>query len=285
VAAQFLNDAPSEDRARWAALAERLQRTTLDRFWMPEERYFAMAIDRDPRSGEARQVRVLSSNPGSLLDSGIFDTLDPQERRRCVTAIVEHVHSSQFLTPVGVRCNSVIHRDLQDYAGYQSSYTVWHKETYDIAKGFRRQGFPRLAQDLENRLLNAVNIAGGATEFLYVMPDNRVDYAPLDLTNRPEAEVISGTNVPENDQAWSIAAALAIKWRRGHEQDGQSAPEGWQRDLEARLLDRVPFTPVLRTIREVQQALPSGYSFRVDRGKGWESETAFTRRRDLPARQ
>jgi glycogen debranching enzyme len=277
-APSLVGDVPQELHQRWTALAERVQQTVIRLFWMPDERYFAMAIDRDPRTGRARQMKLISSNPGALLDSSLFDTLDPQGRLGYVAAIVERVCSGEFLTPVGIRCSSLVHENLLGYPAYQSSHTVWHKETYDIAKGFLRQGFPKLARNLENRLLNAINVTGGATEFLYVLSDNRVDYDPLNRVAREDAEEIVATNVPENDQAWSISAGLAVKWRRGSRQPPRPLSITWGTDLEDRLLNRITPVELLRTVSEIEQAFPTDYSFRINTRKGWEREGAYARR-------
>jgi hypothetical protein len=213
-----------------------------------------------------------------LLDSGLFDTLPPTERQTLLMAIVERVFSDELLTPVGIRCTSLVHKDVLDYPAYQSSYTVWHKETYDIAKGLRRQGFIRLAEDLENRLLNAINLAGGPTEFLYVFPDNRAQFDPLINAPGEKAEEIAATNVPENDQAWTISAALAIKWRRGRRRTARPVEGTWQSELEDEIFGRIERARLLRTIREIKSAFPTSYSFWVNREKGFARERAYLAR-------
>jgi glycogen debranching enzyme len=282
VAPELLPDSPAGLRERWDAMARHIQDTVLDRFWMPESQYFAMALDRDPRTGEWRQVKLISTNPAATLDSGIFDRLEPVRRRRAVGAIVNRVYSSDFLTRAGVRCNCLVHQDLLDYMAYQSSYTVWHKETYDIAKGLRRQGFPRLAEDLEVRLLNAVNIVGAATEFLYVMPDGRVDYDPFLVTPREPAEDILGTNVPEKDQAWSVSAALAIKWRRGRRDKSTPAAGGWEADLEVTKLRENSPAVLLRSEAEITAAREASDPFRLNAEEGRRRESAYVQAHELP---
>lgn len=274
-APHLLDDASEEERQLWRGLAERLQNTVMERFWMLDERYFAMAIDRDPATQRPRQVRLVTSNAGALLDSRIWDTLEDSERRERIAAIVDHIYSAEFLTSVGIRCTSVIHKDVLDYPAYQSSHTVWHKETYDIAKGLRRQGFHALADDLENRLLNGVNVSGGPTEFLYVFPDGRVVYDPLNKAGRENAEEIAGTNVPENDQAWSISAALAVKWRRGRRDRSLPASGPWQREIESDRMRAHPPVVLLRTVREVEKAYATPYCCKVNTDKGFERERAF----------
>lgn len=282
-APSLLPGAGEEMQARWASLAERVRDRTLDLFWMPEQRYFAMALDRDPATGEPRQVQLISSNPAATLDSGIFDTLPPDRRQQAVSAIVERIYSDEFLTPAGIRCNCVAQRDVLDYMGYQSSYTVWHKETHDIAAGLRRQGFPGLARDLEVRMLNAINIVGGATEFLYVMPDGRVDYDPFQLRSGPGSEAVIGTNVPENDQAWSISAALSIKWRRGRRDQDEPAAGGWQEEIEQRKLCENHPATLLRTEGEIRRAREHSDQFSLNAEEAFRREQAFVRSRELPA--
>lgn len=266
-----------DERERWADLAVRLQRTTLECFWMPDRQYFAMAMDRDPRTGEARQVRLLTSNAGALLDSRIFESLTPDERRRYVAPVVSRIFGGEFLTPAGVRCSSLAHKDLQDYHGYQSSYTVWHKETYDIAKGLRRQGYPRLAEDLETRMLNCINLTGAPTEFVYAFPGDRVDYDPLNKEPRGDAEVILGTNLPENDQAWTISAMLAVKWRRGHRFAAHREGGDRRDELEDEILRTAGAAHLLRTAGEIVQERRNSTLFHVDTRAGWDREHAWVR--------
>jgi glycogen debranching enzyme len=276
----LLPTATDSRRDQWWRLADNLQRAVLEIFWMPGESYFAMAIDREPGTGAPRQVKTLTSNPGELLDSGIFDTLPPELVRSRVAPIVRRLYSDEFLTPAGIRSSSLAHRAILDYPAYQGSYTVWHKDTYDVAKGFRRQGFHRLAKDLENRLLNAVNITGAPTEFLYVMPDNHVDYRPFDREGVDGAVEIAGTNVPENDQAWTISAALAIKWSRGRRL--ATAPtRGWQWEEEKQIWKRIRPVEPLRTKGEIERAAAQAYRFRINTVKGWERERAHIREHGL----
>src|SRR5204863_4020372 len=53
---------------RLAAQAEELRRRFENGYWMPEERFYAQALDRDKR-----QVVSISSNPGHCLWSGVVD--------------------------------------------------------------------------------------------------------------------------------------------------------------------------------------------------------------------
>jgi glycogen debranching enzyme len=258
--------AEAPDAARLLALAGSIQRRTLELFWMPEQQYFAMALDRDPNTGDARQVRLLTSNAAAVLDSCIMDGLAPSERDTYVLPIVERIFGDEFLTGVGIRCTSLVHMHLQNYPAYQSSYTVWHKETYDVAKGLRRQGFPHLAAELERRLLYVINVAG-PREFIYVLPDGR--FGPIPRGSGTETIKIRSTNIPENEQAWTIAAGLAAKSRLGARHPVPLPAPG---DLERQLLNHAGRTPLLRTVAEVVRARNPGYVIEVQTRSGCELE-------------
>lgn len=269
--------ASEADLRRWNSLRTRLQQETFDRFWLDQEQYFALAIDRDPITGLPRQVRLLSSNAGALMDSDIFDGLEPERARMYISGVVRRVCGPEFLTPVGVRCTSLEHRSSVDYAAYQSAYTVWHKETWDIARGLRRQGFYRLARDLENRLLNAVNVSGRPAEFLYVMADDRVHYDRAGhIAASPEE--IWGTNVPENDQSWTISACLSIKWQRGRRDPEQAPATSWQPAVEEEVQSEVPPVKLLTSVPEIESALPADYAFVVNMPQGWDHEKSHLAR-------
>jgi glycogen debranching enzyme len=265
---------------RYADLAAALREVTLRNMWMPEHDSFAMALDRDPHTGAVRQVSILTSNGAAVLDSGLFDGLSLAERRRYIEAVVRHVFGDEFLTPAGIRCTALRHKDLQDYPAYQSSYTIWHKETYDIAKGLRQQGLTRLAAELETRLLNTVNLAG-PKEFIYVLPDNRVDCGPVAGLVPGETIEFAATNLPENDQAWTVAAAVAIKWRIGRRSSDEPPDRHWGRELEEELLRRIGETKLFRTLADIERARPTEYAIRVNTEKGWERERAWTAARLL----
>lgn len=279
-AGALLSDLPVQVRRRYADRAEALRKATIERFWMPDREYFAMALDRNRRTGEVRQLRVLTSNAGALLDTGIFDTFSPAEYERYVVSVVQRLFSDEFLAPVGIRCTSLAYKDLLDYHAYQSSYTIWHKETYDIAKGLRRQDLPRLARELEHRLLNAINLAG-PREFIYCLPDGRCDFKPASDARLGEIVEIWGTNVPENDQAWTVAAALAIKKRQGLSERPHPVQFPPHDALENEVLRRITEVRLLRTLTEIEDARPSDYSIHVDTAKGRECERSWVQHHDL----
>ncbi len=238
--------------AQWIARAELLRDRVLEWFWIPEYRYFAQAIDRDP-FGVPRLIRTMTSNAGVLLRSRLFDRLPAGTRRRYVHPVARRIVGEEFLTDAGIRCRALRYAALKRYYDYHGSCAVWPKETYDIACGLRHQGYPALARAVETRLLNAINIAGHAMELFYVDAAGVVAYAverteaPVTFNERVGSRVIAGTNIPEGEQAWSVSAALAVK----HQMSSDPHPSPESRG-EAAILGNIPDVPLLGTRSDIE---------------------------------
>ncbi len=234
-------------------LADRLRRSLLENLWMPEARYFAMGLDR------RGQIESISTNAALLLKSTVFDGLS--DARPYVEGLVRTIYSPDFVTDVGVRCRSLAEDHLVDFQDYHGTWVCWQKDGFDVAQGLERAGFERLARQLYARLLNGVNVAGAAVEFLYVSPDQRVhyDYRDADLrTGHPEE--IHGTNRPEPLQTWTVTAMLAIKKgllpasRGGAERSEAEGVAVWQNALEEGSLGAHPQVEPLATAAEREAA-------------------------------
>ncbi|MGC8461842.1 MAG: amylo-alpha-1,6-glucosidase [Candidatus Dormibacteria bacterium] len=238
--------------AQWIARAEMLRNHVLEWFWIPEYRYFAQAIDRDP-FGVPRLVRTMTSNAGVILRSRLFDRLPLRLRRKYVHPVAKRIVGEEFLTDAGIRCRALRYASLKRYYDYHGSCAVWPKETYDIACGLRHQGYPALARAVEIRLLNAINIAGHAMELFYVDAAGVVAYEverteePVNFNERVGTRVFAGTNVPEGEQAWTVSAALAVKHRFGREPFPSPSSAA-----EAEILRRIPHVALLATREEVE---------------------------------
>jgi glycogen debranching enzyme len=191
------------------ARASRVRDAMLKHMWLPERRYFALGIDYT-ESNKLRQIKTMCANAAELLDTGIFDALTEDERRQYIEAIVRTMFSQDFLTDAGIRSRALRESRLVPFWDYHGSFTTWPKETHDIARGLMRQGFPRLAEQLENRLLNAVMKSGRYPEFFYVDEWGRV------LATKPRGHehgtfmTIESTNSPEGIQAWTVSAVIEI---------------------------------------------------------------------------
>lgn len=277
LAAAELTEGTDPARAhRWRRAAVRLQYALLNGFWDGKTRAFARALDRDPTTKEVRRIMTKSSSQLTLLDTRVFDDLPSTLRHRAVGALVADACGARFLTDVGIRCRAVGATRMRGLDDYHGSSAVWPKETYDIAKGLRRQGFPRLADELERRILNGVNVFGANTEFFYVDGRGRAATALVPSTAR---RAIRGTNIPDAAQAWTVAAVYAIKRRIGSR---AVEPDGgpWQAALTDRLLPsmgRIPFLRTREAVLELRGRRVRGVN--VERGRKKEARVSSQRSR------
>ncbi|MDZ4227976.1 MAG: hypothetical protein U1E54_01895, partial [Candidatus Levybacteria bacterium] len=271
-------------------LAKVVQQQTLKRFWMedsdnPERGYFGGAIDRDPQDLTKRTCRLvdtISSNAGLLLKSAIFDDLPEGDRKKYVSNIASVLTGDEFLTDVGVRGRAKRYINLVPFYDYHGAGASWIKETDDIAQGFRHQGLHELADQLEIRLINGINIAGSHYEFFYVDADGKVNYDPHGKKSDSsdvvtEKRIIYGTNIPEQDQAWSISAMIRAKRERGKHIKQVTNPTSWQYALEEELLSAIPFVKLLKTNDEIQEAFPVHCRYSIDTQRGKELDEVYNK--------
>ncbi len=267
----------------WRDRAEALRQRVIEQFWMQREEYFAMGLDRDG-TGRVRWIDSIASNAALLLDTAIFDGLPDAERY--IAAIVRRICGPDFVTEVGIRCRTANEAGLVDFQDYHGEWAVWMKETFDVVRGLERQGLAQLAQQLGNRLINAVNVARAHVEFLYVSPDQRVmyDFRGSDQrTSQPEE--IAGTNRPEAPITWTVVAAFAIKsWLgssdRLHGFDSAVAYSSrWREALESDVLRGMPLVEVLSTSVEIARAYEQRGDFILNQGLGLERDKQARARR------
>lgn len=276
-AATLIGTAKPQGKA-WLSQAKHFRESVLRAFWMPKENYFATAIDRD-ESGHPRQVESITAAAAELLDTEMFDSLDTTRYHRYVGGIVSRITSSEFITDAGVRTTSLRHRFAIDHYAYQGPFTVWHKQTYDIAKGLRRHGMPRLADQLENRIVNTCNAAGEHSEYVYVDAKGNVCLDPRNQRQMGKPEVIIATNIPDKGQAWTVSAALAIKeHRRRRLLSKPPAIDLWTRRQETLRLRAVPDIAMAKNRRTLARLYTTSHAFSVDQQRGVERESATVER-------
>ena len=259
----------------WRDRAQALRDRVMSGLWMPEEGYFAMGLDRDA-GGRPRWIETVSSNGALLLDTAIFDGLPDADLY--VNGLVQRICGPEFLTEVGVRCRSTRESGVVDFEDYHGEWTVWMKETFDVARGLERQGLTGLARQMGIRLLNAVNVARAHVEFLYVSPDQRVMYDfRLQHPRGAEPQVIVGTNRPEAPITWTVTAALALKSWIGRNREsfgaGGTHDQGsWRKSLDADVLDQIPLSVLHRTGAELNAAFDRRGDFVLDLARGAERD-------------
>ena len=245
-----------DDAQRWTALAASLQAATLERLWMDDEGCFAMGLDRDPATGERRQIAALSAIQTELLETGIFDTLPEKERAHRIGGIVRMAHGPEFLTPAGIRSRGLRHLNLLPYPDYHGVMTCWGVTNSVYAAGLARQGLHPLSDDIVHRHIGMLALAGALYEFLYVDPVGIVRHPLHDITDdhrggRPAwplvENVIEGTNRPDIDQGWTLSFALREFMEAGDPPPAPPATGSWQANLVDEIAARTPlvedFTP------------------------------------------
>ncbi|HSX18041.1 MAG TPA: hypothetical protein VLE51_01645 [Candidatus Saccharimonadales bacterium] len=251
-AAEYLPDRADQLIAK----AHKLRDHTIELLWQPEKNYFALGTDYD-QEGSLRLIQTTTANPASLLDSAFFDDLPQAQKEKYVTAIVRNIMGTEFLTDAGIRSRGLGEANLIPFWDYHGSYVSWPKETFDIAKGLRRQGFPQLAKQLENRLLNVIRKSRGYPEFLYVDPRGRVLGSSSSAHRHTHALLVRSTNVPESIQAWTVSAILAILAdRRPGIRLGRIKQEPWQSDIEKEVMIHIPKVARFKTFITLNARYP-----------------------------
>jgi glycogen debranching enzyme len=273
-AARLLGTTRPDDARRWHALANTLQRRTLDAFWMADRRYMAMAVTTDANS-KPRQIATMATLGAEMLNTGFFDNLPEVQKRLYVDGIVSTVAGPNFVTDAGVRVISREHAAMVPYWQYQGVHTSWPKQTFAVVQGLHHHSFHRLARALEVRLLNTVNISGEMAEFFYVTRSGGAVYDPANLRGLPGAHVIAGTNVPEPGQTWTGSAVHVIKtwWKkRWQEPPAQTAA------LESRLLRDIPDILQILDTGHIARLRANRAAFKVNEPLGRRRETAILER-------
>ena len=115
-----------DNAARWAARAEQIRDAVERRFWMEDLGYYGIAID-----GEGELCRVLSSNPGHLLFSGLPS---PARARK----VAQRLLSASFDTGWGLRTLAVGEPRFNPMSYHNGS--VWPHDTAVCALGLARYG-------------------------------------------------------------------------------------------------------------------------------------------------
>ena len=268
-------------RQDWRERAAALRQRVIERMWIQESSYFAMGLDRDA-TGRPRRIESIASNGALVLDTGLLEGLPDAELY--TSGAVRRICSADFVTDVGVRCRTVGEAGLVGFQDYHGTWTVWPKETFEIARGLARQGMPHLARQLGNRLLNAVNVAGANVEFLYVSPDGRVmyDFRGVDPRDGDPRQIL-GTNRPEAPAAWTVAAALALKAWYGNDRPllvNRSPREEWRARLESEVSAALSQVGVLgkRAGIEAAYARRGDFALNLAQGRERDRRARVTRR-------
>ncbi len=161
----------------------------LSGFWLEDQQFPAMALD-----GQKQPIPVVSSNPGHLLYCGMLTKKEAE-------LIAKRFQQPDMLTPWGVRC-------LSDQAAFYNptayhSGTVWPFDNAIVAIGLSRYGYPEIAREIGERVLNGIEIFGTPIEVYSVLPSRLVRSPHID-----QEWLLADYFYGSGTQAWTAAAML-----------------------------------------------------------------------------
>lgn len=123
--------------------ADELKKRFNEVFWMPDEEYFAMALD-----GDKKQVKNITSNPGQCLWSGIVD--DDKAIK-----VKNRLLAADMFSGWGIRTLSKAALNYNPMSYHNGS--VWPHDTALIAYGFKKYKFIEDSQKLLSSLFDVSN--------------------------------------------------------------------------------------------------------------------------------
>ncbi len=247
--------------------AQGIRINTREKMYSAKNNFFISCLEEDVNR-EMVPVTTLESSCGRLLDSSLFDDLTEEEKQKYITPITKQLFSKEFITDVGIRTRALKYADGFTVADYHGSLVSWPIDTYKIAKGFRRQGLPRLAEQLETRLLNGVNMAGKHYEFFFV---NKEGHPILDYVSKKtgsDGEIVDQF-APEHEQGWTITAILDIKRNMAKRKDNEAPKYMWQKKLQYEILSEIDQESVLSSKSQLKSGYPGKQNVRFNPRKGW----------------
>lgn len=273
LAARLIKKTNPDKSLLWQNLSLKIRNATIKNLWMEDRQYFAYGMDKTKR-GHFKQLKTVQSNAAWMLNTNFFDDLPADLRQKYLTGIIQRLFSSEFLTDAGVRCRSkkyIYDRSFQDYHG---SWVSWPVENFMFAQGLRRQGFVKLAEQIEARITNAVDISGVNYEFFVVDKDGKVLLNP---NKKPwlGSKAVALEMRPEQTIAWTVTATLKIKHDRQKRQENLNESSNnvnqpkWVNDLENSILSTIYiFTDDLND-DEIDYYLANEPKIYIDRTRGF----------------
>jgi glycogen debranching enzyme len=165
--------------------ADELRRRWHDAYWMPAERFYALALD-----GAKEQVRSIASNPGHALGAGIV----PAAHAR---AVADRLLAPDLFSGWGVRSLSDRHASYNPFAYHLGA--LWPVEQATFALGFKRYGLDEHVDRLVDAMLAAA----------FRSRDCRL---PEALTGHGRERVSAPVPYPQanSPQAWSASALIQL---------------------------------------------------------------------------
>jgi glycogen debranching enzyme len=169
----------------FAERAHRLRTRWHEAFWIPEERFYAVALDR-----HKQRVGSITSNPGHALAAGLVPTAHASQ---CVARLM----APDMFSGWGIRTLSRNHPSYNPLAYHLG--TVWPVENATFALGFKRYGFDAQLDRLITGIFDAVEHFRS-----YRLPEALGGHGREET---PVPTVYPQSNAP---QAWSASAMVLL---------------------------------------------------------------------------
>ena len=181
------------DPALYREIQQRIEglQQGLQRFWLANEQYPAIALD-----GRKQPIQAVSSNPGHLLWSGILNKEQAEQ-------VGQRLMRPDLLTPWGVRT-------LSDQAYYYNPFmyhcgAVWPFDNAVITVGLQRYGFNVEARSIAQRILQAMHATNDPVELYMVLPSLWIRSPQIQ-----QEWVLVDYFYASSIQAWTAAAILYL---------------------------------------------------------------------------
>lgn len=219
--------------------AERLRRMVLDFFWTDDKGgYFILGTDRDVH-GRLRKLEVRTSNMAHLLHSRLLMGDDPDTAAKR-EAVIAQIFSKALLCLNGIR--TLASDEVRFRPGAYHNGSCWCWDNYIIAQGLELHGYLGLTDFLEQTIIDDIESAREYVEFLRGSndPEYRVNALVVDIWDARNQRMNRLEQPPQEMQAWTVAAVLAIKLARQQRQLSRHAPDSHKRQIEQRILSRLP---------------------------------------------
>jgi len=220
------------NRKMWHETMQRMESALSTKFWNSHDNYFASAVD---ASG---QVDLRNISAGWTLNVSMWHVMSDEERAAIIGPIVTRLFSPEFLTPVGLRTRSILQKQpLAGVLEYHGSNTVWPMFNFMVVEGLRRHNLHRLAEQLQNRLINGLNASGNFDEFFMV--NSKDELIRVRNNDHKAVQSLPIQMVPEQQIAFSVVPALTMA-HRIWQQDAFPPQEPWQAEVESAVLAAMP---------------------------------------------
>lgn len=197
--------------------AKQLRETVTREMWVDDSDggYFVLGTDRDEMGG-LRKLEIRTSNMGHLLNSRILDGEDA-EVIRMREGIIRHLFAPDLLSTGGIR--SLSSKEIRYRPGAYHNGNVWLWDNFVISQGLERHGLEHLAWELRARIWNDVQTFGRFPEFVRGEDGEKpkISSRVVDVWDEKNQRENRIEQPPQEIQAWSVAAMLSSKHKRGEQ--------------------------------------------------------------------